>query len=52
MPKGVIWAHDDLREISLIALRRLGPVPENTAQVVGADPDRSAPAGASCPRCR
>jgi acyl-CoA synthetase (AMP-forming)/AMP-acid ligase II len=36
MPKGVIWAHDDLRETSLIALRRLGPVPENLEQVVAA----------------
>ena len=34
MPKGVIWTHNDLRETSLIALRKLGPVPENTAQVV------------------
>jgi 3-oxocholest-4-en-26-oate---CoA ligase len=34
MPKGVIWGHNDLRETSLIALRKLGPVPENTAQVV------------------
>ena len=36
MPKGVIWTHDDLRETSLIALRRLGPVPENLEQVVAA----------------
>ncbi|MEJ0028067.1 MAG: acyl-CoA synthetase [Rhizomicrobium sp.] len=36
MPKGVIWAHDDLRETSLIALRKLGPVPENLEQVVSA----------------
>jgi fatty-acyl-CoA synthase len=36
MPKGVIWAHDDLRETSLIALRRLGPVPESLEQVVAA----------------
>jgi len=36
MPKGVIWAHDDLRETSLIALRKLGPVPENLEQVVAA----------------
>ena len=28
MPKGVMWAHDDLREITLQAARRLGPVPE------------------------
>jgi fatty-acyl-CoA synthase len=36
MPKGVIWTHDDLRETSLIALRKLGPVPENTEQIVAA----------------
>ena len=36
MPKGVIWTHDDLRETSLVALRKLGPVPENTEQVVEA----------------
>jgi fatty-acyl-CoA synthase len=29
MPKGVMWAHDDLREITLAAARRLGPVPED-----------------------
>jgi len=34
MPKGVIWGHNDLRETSLIALRKLGPVPENLEQVV------------------
>ena len=34
MPKGVIWTHNDLRETSLVALRKLGPVPENVAQVV------------------
>lgn len=36
MPKGVIWTHDDLRETSLVALRKLGPVPENVEQVVAA----------------
>ncbi|MEI9886256.1 MAG: acyl-CoA synthetase [Rhizomicrobium sp.] len=36
MPKGVIWTHDDLRETSLIALRKLGPVPENLDQVIAA----------------
>ena len=36
MPKGVIWAHHDLRETQLIALRKLGPVPENLDQVVAA----------------
>lgn len=28
MPKGVMWQHHDLREITLDALRKLGPVPE------------------------
>jgi fatty-acyl-CoA synthase len=28
MPKGVMWTHHDLREITLQAARRLGPVPE------------------------
>jgi fatty-acyl-CoA synthase len=28
MPKGVIWTHNDLREITLAGQRRLGPVPE------------------------
>jgi acyl-CoA synthetase (AMP-forming)/AMP-acid ligase II len=28
MPKGVIWTHHDLREITLAPQRRLGPVPE------------------------
>jgi len=31
MPKGVAWTHQDLREITLQAARRLGPVPENAA---------------------
>ncbi|MFN3520676.1 MAG: acyl-CoA synthetase [Phenylobacterium sp.] len=28
MPKGVMWAHHDMREITLAAARKLGPVPE------------------------
>ncbi len=28
MPKGVIWTHDDLREITLQGARRMGPVAE------------------------
>lgn len=36
MPKGVIWTHDDLRETSLYALRKLGPVPENLEEVTAA----------------
>ena len=36
MPKGVMWPHQDLREISLLALRKLGPVPETMEQLVAA----------------
>ena len=36
MPKGVIWTHDALRETQLIALRRLGPVPETMEALVEA----------------
>ena len=34
MPKGVIWRHQDLREISLRAARLLGPVPETLAELI------------------
>jgi fatty-acyl-CoA synthase len=33
MPKGVMWAHNDLREITLQAARRLGPVPESLEEL-------------------
>lgn len=33
MPKGVMWRHDDLREAQLIALRKLGPVPETLPEL-------------------
>jgi fatty-acyl-CoA synthase len=36
MPKGVMWAHDDLREITLQAARKLGPVPETLDELVEA----------------
>lgn len=36
MPKGVIWTHHDMRETQLVALRRLGPVPENLDEVIAA----------------
>jgi len=29
MPKGVMWDHDNLREAQSLALRAIGPVPEN-----------------------
>ncbi len=50
MPKGVIWTHDDLRETSLIALRKLGPVPENLAQVTDAI-KAAGPGGRILPAC-
>src|SRR4029078_3823961 len=34
MPKGVIWTHNDLRETSLVALRKSRPRREHAAQVV------------------
>ncbi len=34
MPKGVMWAHDDLRQITLAAARKLGPVPETLEALV------------------
>src|SRR5579872_2493784 len=33
MPKGVIWTHNDLREITLAAARRMGPVPESLEEL-------------------
>ncbi len=33
MPKGVIWSHHDLREITLAPQRRMGPVPETLAEL-------------------
>ena len=48
MPKGVIWTHDDLRETSLVALRKLGPVPENLEQVIAGDQTGGARATACC----
>jgi fatty-acyl-CoA synthase len=36
MPKGVMWPHHDMREISLMALRKLGPVPETLDELVAA----------------
>jgi acyl-CoA synthetase (AMP-forming)/AMP-acid ligase II len=33
MPKGVIWTHNDLREITLTAARRMGPVPETLEEL-------------------
>jgi acyl-CoA synthetase (AMP-forming)/AMP-acid ligase II len=34
MPKGVMWTHDDLRQITLAAARALGPVPETLDELV------------------
>ncbi|HEY1752991.1 MAG TPA: acyl-CoA synthetase [Caulobacteraceae bacterium] len=36
MPKGVIWTHNDLREITLAAQRRMGPVPETLGELAAA----------------
>ncbi|WP_374574545.1 acyl-CoA synthetase [Phenylobacterium sp.] len=36
MPKGVMWAHHDMREITLQAARKLGPVPETLEALVAA----------------
>ncbi|HEY3800069.1 MAG TPA: acyl-CoA synthetase [Caulobacteraceae bacterium] len=36
MPKGVIWTHDDLREITLAAQRRMGPVSETLEELAAA----------------
>lgn len=36
MPKGVMWRHDDLRQAQMMALRRLGPVPETLDALVAA----------------
>jgi len=33
MPKGVMWAHHDMREITLQGARRLGPVPETLEEL-------------------
>jgi fatty-acyl-CoA synthase len=33
MPKGVMWTHNDLREITLAGMRRLGPVPETLEEL-------------------
>ncbi len=34
LPKGVMWTHHELREISQLAARRLGPVPETLAELI------------------
>jgi acyl-CoA synthetase (AMP-forming)/AMP-acid ligase II len=36
MPKGVMWAHNDMRQITLSALRALGPVSETLDELVAA----------------
>jgi fatty-acyl-CoA synthase len=36
MPKGVMWAHHDMREITLAAARKLGPVPETLEELAQA----------------
>jgi 3-oxocholest-4-en-26-oate---CoA ligase len=36
MPKGVMWTHGDMREITLQAARKLGPVPESPQELAAA----------------
>ncbi len=36
MPKGVMWTHDDMRQITMAAARALGPVPETLDELVTA----------------
>jgi 3-oxocholest-4-en-26-oate---CoA ligase len=36
MPKGVMWTHDDMRQIMLAGARLLGPVPETLPDLVAA----------------
>jgi 3-oxocholest-4-en-26-oate---CoA ligase len=36
MPKGVMWTHNDMRQITLAAARALGPVPETLDELIGA----------------
>jgi fatty-acyl-CoA synthase len=36
MPKGVMWTHGDMREITLQAARKMGPVPESPAELAAA----------------
>src|SRR5690606_6365594 len=50
MPKGVMWRHDDLREVQLAALRRLGPVPESLPALMEAIKE-TGPAGPMIPAC-
>ncbi len=50
MPKGVMWRHDDLREVQLSALRRLGPVPESLPALMEAIKE-TGPAGPMIPAC-
>ncbi|HEX7777017.1 MAG TPA: acyl-CoA synthetase [Parvibaculum sp.] len=50
MPKGVMWRHDDLREVQLTALRRLGPVPETLPALIDAI-KTVGPAGPMLPAC-
>ena len=50
MPKGVMWTHDDMREVQLAALRRLGPVPESLEALV-ASIKEVGPAGPMIPAC-
>ncbi|MCE9650158.1 MAG: acyl-CoA synthetase [Parvibaculum sp.] len=50
MPKGVMWTHNDMREVQLAALRRLGPVPETLEALIEAI-KLTGPAGPMIPAC-
>ena len=48
MPKGVMWTHHDIREISLIGPRQMGPVPE-TVEALAQAVRANGPGGAFLP---
>ena len=50
MPKGVMWTHNDLRQITLMAARALGPVPETLDELVAAARVTGLAPAASSPR--
>ena len=47
MPKGVMWTHDDMRQITLAAARAMGPIPETLDELVAATKVMG-PGAASC----
>jgi acyl-CoA synthetase (AMP-forming)/AMP-acid ligase II len=51
MPKGVMWTHHDMREITLGALRKLGPVSESVEEMALAMKTNGPVAGRLLPAC-